>query len=77
MIGTVENFANDFNTLLSMIGLPPCKTAPHIRKTQNRSQNIISKTTKEYLIRNYLFEDYNCLNLLRKHSLILYDYHIF
>ena len=77
MIGTVENFAHDFNNFLLMIGLPQCTTTPHIRKTQNRSLNSISKTTKEYLIKNYLFEDYNCLNLLRKHSLILDDYHIF
>lgn len=70
MVGQIENFSSDFNNFLSHLNLDHYSIEPHLRKTKMRKDNGISKNSKEYLIKNYLNNDYLCLKLLKEKSLI-------
>ena len=70
MVGNIETFGDDLNRLLKKLNLEPYEAEPHLRKTKIRTKNKISEISKQYLIKNYLADDYLCLELLKEKSLI-------
>lgn len=70
MVGRIETFKEDLNILLKGLNLEPYESEPHLRKSKIRTENKISEISKKYLIKNYLAEDYYCLELLKEKSLI-------